>query len=57
MTLNENGELRNPNEKVSNAEYSKVVLRTSFHIKKEKLKVYYAADVDAINSSKFFPLN
>ncbi|CAN86644.3 Decapping nuclease [Caenorhabditis elegans] len=54
MTLNEVGHPHNPNEKVSNATCSKVVLRTSFVSRKETIKVYYASEVDAVDKNGNF---
>ncbi|UMM31681.1 hypothetical protein L5515_005775 [Caenorhabditis briggsae] len=50
MTLNKNGVPHDKDEPVSNAECVKSVLRTTFESEgKEKTKVFYAAELDAVD--------
>lgn len=47
MTLDENGESHDEEIPASNSECSRAVLRTSFKLKDEEIKVLYAAEMDA----------
>ncbi|CAO4376167.1 unnamed protein product [Caenorhabditis nigoni] len=47
MTLNDNGEPHGANEAVSNAECFKAVIRATFKVDSEEIKVLYAAEIDA----------
>lgn len=54
MTLNELGEPHDEDEPPSNAECSKVVIRTSLKKEMEEVKVFYTAETDAIDSEGLF---
>ncbi|CAP30548.2 Protein CBG11414 [Caenorhabditis briggsae] len=49
MTLNENGHPHDDDEPVSNAECVKSVLRTTFESGGKEMKVFYAAELDAVD--------
>ncbi|PIC22337.1 hypothetical protein B9Z55_016432 [Caenorhabditis nigoni] len=51
MTLNEHGVPHDDDEPASNAECVKAVLRTTFESEGKEMKVFYAAELDAIDKS------
>ncbi|CAL2042640.1 unnamed protein product [Caenorhabditis brenneri] len=54
MTLNADGQPHHPNEPVSNAECVRSVIRTTVRNGGEEIKVFYAAEVDAVDKNGSF---
>ncbi|CAL2042641.1 unnamed protein product [Caenorhabditis brenneri] len=54
MTLKDDGEPHEEDERVSNAECVKSVLRTTVKSGKEEMKVFYAAEIDTMDVNKEF---